>query len=227
MNILWDFDGTLAYRDGMWSGTLFSVLEKNNLNISLEKIKPYLTSGFTWHNPQLSHKEIFKGKSWWEYYENYFENIFVKLGIQTEMAIELSKQIKIEYMDKTKWHIYNDVIKALEKTIENGNRNIIASNHIPKLNEIVNGLEINKYFIKIYSSGNIGYEKPNKRFYEHILNEEKISTGDCIIIGDSYESDIKGGENTEIKSILVRKENTNNYKLYCRDFEEIIEKIMQ
>jgi putative hydrolase of the HAD superfamily len=226
MNILWDFDGTLAYRDGMWSGTLFSVLEKNNINISLEKIKPYLTSGFTWHNPQLSHKEIFKGKSWWEYYENYFENIFVKLGIQTEMAIELSKQIRIEYMDKTKWHIYNNVIKALEKTIGNGNRNIIASNHIPELNEIVDGLRINKYFIKIYSSGNIGYEKPNKRFYEHIINEEKINIEDCVIIGDSYESDIKGGENTGIKSILVRKENTNNYKYYCKDFEGILEKIM-
>jgi putative hydrolase of the HAD superfamily len=50
MNILWDFDGALAYRDGMWSGTLFSVLKKNKINILLEDIKPYLTTGFTWHN---------------------------------------------------------------------------------------------------------------------------------------------------------------------------------
>jgi putative hydrolase of the HAD superfamily len=48
MNILWDFDGILAYRDGMWSGTLFSVLDKNNIkNISLENIKSYLSAGFT------------------------------------------------------------------------------------------------------------------------------------------------------------------------------------
>jgi putative hydrolase of the HAD superfamily len=227
MNILWDFDGTLAYRDGMWSGALFSVLEKNHTNIPLENIKHYLTKGFTWHNPELSHKEIFKGQTWWEYYENYFGNIFVKLGIQTEMAIELSKQIKAEYMDKTKWYVYDDVIKTLEKTIENGNRNIIASNHIPELNEIVNALNIGKYFIKIYSSGNIGYEKPNKKFYEYIINEEEININDCIIIGDSYESDIKGGENIGIKSILVRKENKNNYKLYCKNFEGILEKVME
>jgi putative hydrolase of the HAD superfamily len=62
MNFLWDFDGTLAYRDGMWSGTLFSVLEKNKIDISLENLKPHLAAGFTWHCPELLHKEIFKEK---------------------------------------------------------------------------------------------------------------------------------------------------------------------
>ena len=214
MNILWDFDGTLAYRDGMWVGTLFSILQKNTINIPLEKIKPYLSKGFTWHTPELSHKEIFKGKTWWEYYESYFENIFVKLKIQKEIAMKLSKQVKTEYKEKAKWCIYDDVIKALEKTIKNGNKNIIASNHIPELNEIVNNLNIGKYFTKIYSSGKIGYEKPNRIFYEYILNDQRTGKENCIIIGDSYESDIRGGENMGIKSILVRTENRNNYELY-------------
>jgi putative hydrolase of the HAD superfamily len=224
MNILWDFDGTLAYRDGMWSGTVFSILERNKINIPLENIKPYLTTGFTWHNPELSHREIFKGKTWWEYYEKYFENIFVNLDIGKETSIELSKQIKPEYMDETKWHIYDDVVKTLEKIKEN--RNIIISNHIPELDEIVNNLGISKYFTKIYSSGNIGYEKPNKKFYEYVINDQKINKHDSIIIGDSYECDIKGGEGIGIKSILVRKENKNNYRLYYKDIEEIFEKII-
>jgi putative hydrolase of the HAD superfamily len=226
MNFLWDFDGTLAYRDGMWSGTLFSVLNKNGIDdILLENIKPYLKTGFTWHNSELSHKELFKGKTWWEYYENYFENIFINLGIYKETAEKLSKQIKTEYMDKTKWHIYNDVIKTLEKIIGNGDRNIIISNHIPELGEIVNDLDIGKYFIKIYSSGNIGYEKPNKKFYEYVLKNSKIKRNECVIIGDSYESDITGGESMKIKSILVRKENKNNKGLYCKDFDELLERI--
>jgi putative hydrolase of the HAD superfamily len=56
-NILWDFDGTIAYRDGMWSGTLFSLLGKNGINnIPIENIKPYLHTGFTWHTPEYFHK---------------------------------------------------------------------------------------------------------------------------------------------------------------------------
>jgi putative hydrolase of the HAD superfamily len=227
MNILWDFDGTLAYRDGMWSGTLFSVLEKNKINVSLKDIKPHLTTGFTWHNPELSHKELFKGKTWWEYYEKYFENIFIRLGIQKETAAELSKQIKAEYMDKEKWHIYDDVVEALKKIIEKGNRNIIISNHIPELDEIVENLNIKQYFVKVYSSGNIGYEKPNKKFYKYIMDDQKVDKNGCIIIGDSYESDIKGGKNIGIKSILIRKENRNNYEIYCKDLEGILEKIIE
>jgi hypothetical protein len=71
---------------------------------------------------------LFKGKTWWEYYFKYFESIFIRLGIQKETAAELSKQIKVEYMNKEKWHIYDDVVETLEKTIETGNRNIIISN---------------------------------------------------------------------------------------------------
>jgi putative hydrolase of the HAD superfamily len=227
MNILWDFDGTLAYRDGMWSGTLFSVLKKNKINISLEDIKPYLTIGFTWHNPELSHKKIFKRKTWWEYYEEHFKNIFVDIGVEKETAKELSKQIKGEYMDRTKWHIYDDVVTTLGEITERGNRNIIISNHIPELYEIVNNLGINQYFTKIYSSGNIGYEKPNKRFYEYIINDQRINKRDCVIIGDSYECDIKGGENIGIKSILVRKGNRNNYELYYKDLWGILEEITE
>jgi putative hydrolase of the HAD superfamily len=41
--ILWDFDGTLAYREGMWPGTVYSLLEKNGVaGISIEDIRPHL-----------------------------------------------------------------------------------------------------------------------------------------------------------------------------------------
>jgi len=104
-------------------------------------------------------------------------------------------------------------------------KNIILSNHIPELEEIVKGLGIDKYFIKIYSSGNIGYEKPNSKIYEYVLNDAKINTNECIMIGDNYSSDIQGGTKVGIKSILVRSENKNNYEYYHKDLRNIIKKI--
>ena len=99
------------------------------------------------------------------------------------------------------------------------------SNHIPELGQIVKGLGLEKHFIKIYSSGNIGYEKPNSKIYEYVLNDTKLNTIDCIMIGDSYNSDIQGGTKMGIKSILVRSENTHNYEYYCKDLTNIIGKI--
>jgi putative hydrolase of the HAD superfamily len=239
-NILWDFDGTLAYREGMWSGTLLSLLNKNGIkNIPntnsmpiedcwlLEKMKPYLNTGFTWHNYEYSHIELFCGKTWYEYYANLFYGILINIGIMEKMAKEISEKVIIEYMDKTKWFIYDDVIEALVKVKDNGFKNYILSNHIPKLTEIVENVGLNEYFYGIYSSGNIGYEKPNIKIYEYVLNELKVNKNDCIIIGDSFKADIKGGENIGIKSILVRSENIEKYKWYCKDLGKIIEKIKE
>jgi putative hydrolase of the HAD superfamily len=233
-NILWDFDGTLAYRDGMWSGTFLSLLNKNGINNVpmedewvLEKIKPYLNTGFTWHNHEYSHKELFNGKTWYGYYENLFYEILINMGIMEEMAEKISKNVINEYMDKTKWFIYDDVIETLEKTNNNGYKNYILSNHIPRLTEIVENVGLKNYFNGIYSSANIGYEKPNIKIYEYVLKELKTNKNNCIIIGDSFKADIKGGENSGIKSILVRNENIENYKWYCKDLRSIMEKIRE
>jgi len=224
--ILWDFDGTLAYRDGKWSGALYSILLNNGItDITIDALKPYLSKGFTWHNAEKSNKELLGNKTWWEYYENYFSNIFIELGIQKNKSEKISKGIKKEYMDITKWHIYDDTVKTLEKLINKNNINIILSNHIPELEEIVKGLGLDNYFIKIYSSGNIGYEKPNSEIYKYVINDLNLNPNDCIMIGDSYSSDIQGGTKIGIKSILVRSENKNNYKYYCKDLSNIIKEI--
>ena len=223
MNILWDFDGTLAYRDGMWSATLLSLLNKNGINdISIEKIRPYLQIGFSWHNSEYSHKEFFKGKTWDEYYDKYFYEIFLNIGIKEDIAKKLSKNVIIEYMDKTKWFIYDDVVEMLEKTIEIGYKNFILSNHVPELTVIVENVGLKKYFNGIYSSANIGYEKPNLNVFKYVLKDLGVDKNTCIIIGDSFNADIKGGEKSGIKSILVRSKNTENYKWYCNNFKNIV-----
>ena len=92
-NIFWDFDGTLAYREGMWSATLLSLQNKAGINdVPIENIRPYLNTGFTWHNYEYSHKELFNGKTWYEYYENYFYELFLKVGVKKNIAEELSKK---------------------------------------------------------------------------------------------------------------------------------------
>ncbi len=125
-------------------------------------------------------------------------------------------------MDKTKWFIYDDVISTLEKIKKIGYNNYILSNHVPELNVIVKNIGLSEYFSEIYSSANIGYEKPNVNIYEYVLKELRIDKNTCIIIGDSFNADIKGGEKSGIKSILVRSKNTENYKWYCSNLENII-----
>jgi putative hydrolase of the HAD superfamily len=220
--IFWDFDGTLAYRDGMWTDALLCVLVNNGItSIQKEEIRPFLNIGFTWHSPDTPHSELFCGKKWWKYYEDYFQEIYEKLGIDSIISNKLCKEVKNEYLDIKKWHLYTDTENALKALIQNNYRNVIISNHVPELTEIVQKLEVNQHFYRIYSSGNIGYEKPNIKIYDYVIKDLQASRDDCIMIGDSYDADIAGAIRSNIKSILVRKENNKNYKWFCSNLENI------
>lgn len=66
--LLWDFDNTLVYRDGMWGSTIYQLLNKHGYNnLKMEDILPCLKSGFPGDSPEISHKEFFKDKEWWKY----------------------------------------------------------------------------------------------------------------------------------------------------------------
>ena len=58
-----------------------------------------------------------------------------------------------------------------------------------------------KYFKHIFVSEEIGVQKPDKRFFDHVLSVLGLSPSDCLVIGDSEKSDIQGALNAGIESI--------------------------
>ncbi|WP_445631905.1 hypothetical protein [Nostoc sp. DSM 114167] len=141
--LFWDFDNTLGYRQGMWSETLHSILILNGIsNINLEDIRPLLKNNFTWHSPETPHNLFFNGKGWWEYMNEYFAEIYEKVGVNKNQAKKYVFQVQNEYKNLKKWHLYDDVISTLQDAIKNNYKNIILSNHIPELHEIIDNLNI-------------------------------------------------------------------------------------
>lgn len=70
--------------------------------------------------------------------------------------------------------------------------------------------DILKYIDKVYISEEIGYNKPDKRFFEYVLDDLNVNNKECIVIGDSISSDIEGAINSNIDYILFDKDNRND-----------------
>jgi hypothetical protein len=66
--LLWDFDGTLAYRPGMWSGTLVEVLRHAMpaCPATVDDIRPHLQAGFPWHHPAQPRTPSKTAEAWWD-----------------------------------------------------------------------------------------------------------------------------------------------------------------
>lgn len=216
--IFWDFDGTLGFREGMFSGALFKVLNEKfpDNNIMVQDISKELKSGFPWHNPENSYESLSNPKAWWDYVENIFYNAYINCGIGIEASKELSVSAHFEYINPDSFRLFPDTVEVLKYFKDHGWSNAILSNHVPELPTIIDSLGLSHLVEYCISSANIGYEKPNKMFFQKslsIIGEIQ----DSWMIGDSYNADVKGAENSGIKAILVRSKIVEGVKYYSRD----------
>ncbi len=223
--ILWDFDGTLAYRDGMWTASLSAVLEANGYkDYDRSLISSSMQPHYPWAKHEMAHNEYFNNLSWWEYIE---ENVvgcaLSSIGISGSEKIKLAKQFKAEYLKLEMWYLFDDTIRNLEKSVEMGFNNAILSNHTPELKVIADYLDISGFFDHIITSAEIGYEKPNSKFFDVIKTFDYYDR--FVMIGDNYCADVMGAKDYGLDAILVRKTNIMDYHKYSIGLDGIWEYI--
>jgi len=226
--IVFDFDQTLAYRDGMWTASLFEILQENGYHhIEIENIRKYVQYGFLWDIYEKSHKELLNGRSWWEFHEEFFERILTSNHISESEAKRMSVLVRNKYLNPEKWFLFDDTISVLEQLNSAGYECFILSNHTPELEMLVDYLGLNPLIKKTYNSAHIGYEKPNSQIYKFLINDLQVSPTEIIMVGDNYISDITGARSNGLNAILVRSPNTYNYGLYSDNLDGIITLIQQ
>jgi putative hydrolase of the HAD superfamily len=204
--IMWDFDGTLVYRNGMWSGALCEVWNVQHPENQLEpdQFKPYLKSGFPWHHPELIHDHIQSDSEWWEMVNPVFVRAFRLAGkVGFMQADELSRMVRGQYIDPSKWRVFEDSLHVLNKLASVGYRHAILSNHVPELPALIEKLGLSDFFDKVHTSGRTGFEKPNPMAFDLMLCKLEYPKN-VIMIGDSISSDIEGAGQAGIKAFLVR-----------------------
>ncbi len=76
-----------------------------------------------------------------------------------------------------------------------------------------------KYFYRIYISEDIGVIKPLSAFFSRVLSDLKASPDECLMIGDSLESDIAGAEGAGIASCWLNADGRTNRTAFLPDYE--------
>ncbi len=70
---------------------------------------------------------------------------------------------------------------------------------------------IAKYFDDIFVSEKIGYNKPDKRFFDLCFSRiDGFKNDEAVIVGDSLTSDIRGGINAGIRTVLYNPRHKKN-----------------
>lgn len=79
---------------------------------------------------------------------------------------------------------------------------------------------IGKYFDGIFVSEKIGYNKPDKRFFDSAFKDiPDFKHEETVIIGDTLTSDIQGGINAGIKTVFFNPKGVKNDTGITPDYE--------
>jgi putative hydrolase of the HAD superfamily len=128
-------------------------------------------------------------------YDNYEENLIIT-----------DKYLKQAPYGK---HLVNGCHEVLEHLQKKYPLHIIT-NGFSEIQDIkLDGSGLRKYFSQIIISETHGINKPNEGIFRIAENLAGASKEECLMIGDSFESDIEGAENAGWKSIHFSMEAVN------------------
>lgn len=208
--ILFDLDGTiLDFNKGEADAFKRSINKFSDIKIKDDDVKKFSQINDYYFN---QYKNGLMDRPTFHYHR--FDEIAKYLNIDIDV-INCNK----EYVDLLKYEaqIYDDVIDTLNY-LKDKYELFVASNGMEEIQKSrMNLAQISTFFKKSYISASIGYNKPEKAFFDYIFNDlNDFDTDNYIIIGDRLDSDIMGGINSNIHTVFINRENikTNNEAEY-------------
>ena len=221
--IFWDFDGTLVYFTS-WRLAVMDALDElePEHNINHDDIRPYLRNGFPWHRPDEPHIHLDTPDDWWQAHKPLFLGCYQGIGFPVERAEELATLVRKHMTKPGRFPLYEDAVPTLAALKNLGWTNIILSNHLPELPDIIEGMEISPYISGCLTSAVTGYEKPNPHAFQLALEHSGYPEA-VWMVGDNINSDVKGAEGVGIPAILVHNPPEDEVKYYAENLNGIID----
>lgn len=215
--VLIDIDDTIFDFEKCSKNSFVKTLEKFNFKFKEEDFSYFnKVNDILWTKQKLGKiniEEVFIKR---DYLMGKYFNLDIEKGLFNDLFVKFLYD-EIEMFDGIE-----DLLEYLSEKY----KIFAASNGIYKMQE--NRLKksnLDKYFNEIFVSEKIGYEKPDKKFFEKIMDITKFSNDDLIMIGDSIKSDIIGAKNSKIKSIYFNREDKKitdkNFTYQVKNLSEI------
>lgn len=225
--VFWDFDGTLARRQDLWSGALADALSRveTSFQISAESLHPHLGRGFPWHDPAVISPPLSPEK-WWAELRPVFIAAYERAGLERSLAEQATTYVPEAYYRPEAWTVIEGAAEALRTTSAAGYRNVILSNHAPELPALVDALGLGSLVEDTITSASVGAQKPNRVIFEHAIQRTGIrSVGEAWMVGDNPIADVQGAEAAGIRGILADGDYPDSVGLTVLEAAELIREL--
>ena len=116
---------------------------------------------------------------------------------------ELFAQLWEHFSRSEHWGVYTDVSPALEALVDSGVRVGIASNFDARLRSVVAGLPGLQPIERFFVSSEIGFVKPDPRFFAAVQERLGATGSEIMLAGDDEVNDIAGAAAAGWRSVFL------------------------
>ncbi|WP_320047744.1 HAD family hydrolase [uncultured Ilyobacter sp.] len=108
-----------------------------------------------------------------------------------------------------------DIIPGIREVLRELKKNYtlcVASNAGESDSELMKSalkrVGIDNFFSYFFTSKDLGFEKPDIRFFKAILKSGSFSASECLMVGNDYDNDIVNSKSIGMTTILFDEKNT-------------------
>ncbi len=159
--------------------------------------------------PKLMREFLKNSLSREEYRYRRFSDI---LAIFQKDSLSLSNKINRIFMEEgNNVELFSDVIPMLDYiTRKNIKLALLSNGPSDGQRKKISTLNIGRYFHSIYISEDVGYSKPDRNFFNFILQDLDITPDQMLMVGDSIEDDYLGSKASGISCILLDRMSSHS-----------------
>lgn len=156
------------------------------------------------------------------------ERFLYPLRVVGNEDVELAKKLGKDFLYRTtmQTNLVDGAIETLEYLKAQGYILSIISNGFVEVQYTkLRRSGLIPYFANVFLSEEIGYQKPDIRFFQTVLDRLNASPSECLVIGDNFQTDIQGAQNANIRAVFYK--NNADLPLNCEFMGQIIENLVE
>ena len=149
-----------------------------------------------------------------------FEAVCKEFGVEsTEEKME-----KLVGMWNKSWMLakpYDEVVEELQKLKENYKLILVSNTDNFSVNKVFEKFNLENLFDETFLSCDLGLIKTDPEFLKTILEKVDLKPEECILVGDSIQSDVKAAENAGIKGVLIDRKDRREFQPKIKNLKEL------
>jgi putative hydrolase of the HAD superfamily len=208
-------------RTGSSTAFFHNSFKNNNFNVDFDR---YIEEYGLVARKQMMEAEMY---NWREMdYIGRLRSVLERLGVQEPTRGILARRAWSDYL--TEWprqtHFFPETLRVLNR-LKGYYKLGVLTNFMdgPTARQIFKILEYEKYFQSLVVSAEVGYMKPSPIVFLRSMNELDLGANECVMVGDTYNTDIVGAHKVGIKGVLIDSDGTQ--KEHHNECEMVISNI--